>query len=121
MIPVKQLENYQMEKTYSPSSIRRQRALTVPLLSQINEECDSTEDRTNYSRNIRPNSPGKCKPNALKQKGIIQKANLEYFPKDLEVVKDNLDNRHNSFLHIKLERISSGETLQTMRNRSLTK
>ena len=119
MIPVKQLENYQMEKTYSPSSIRRQRALTVPLLSQINEECDSTE--INCSKNITPKSPGKCKYNAFKQKSIIQKANLEYFPKDLELVKDNLDNRHNSFLHIKLERISSGETLQTMRNRSLTK
>ena len=121
MMRVTQLQNYNMEKTYSPSIIRKKRALTVPMLSQINEECDGMEGSTNCSKNINSKVNRNLQLNRLKQKNVIQKANLEYFPKDLEVVKKNLDNRDHSLFHIKLERISSGETLQTRQNRSLTK
>lgn len=121
MMRVTQLQNYKMEKTYSPSIIRKKRALTVPMLSQINEECDGMGVSANCSENISSKVNRNLQLNRLKQKNVIQKANLEYFPKDLEVVKKNLDNRDHSLFHIKLERISSGETLQTRQNRSLTK
>lgn len=121
MMRVSQLQNCNMEKSYSPSIIRKKRALTVPMLSQINEECDGTEGSTKCSENISSKVNRNLQLNRLKQKNVIQKANLEYFPKGLEVVKRNLDTRDHSLFHIKLERISSGETLQTRQNRSFTK
>ena len=40
MIPIRQTDNCKFGKCYSPSMVRKQRALTIPLLCQINEDGD---------------------------------------------------------------------------------
>ena len=57
---------------------------------------------------------------------MIQKANLEKFPNCIidgkkNTSKASFHDSANAFDHLRLERISSGETLQAVRNRSFTK
>lgn len=49
MIPKRQTDNCKFGKCYSPSMVHKQRALTIPLLCQINENGDFNvnEDSSN--------------------------------------------------------------------------
>ena len=54
---------------------------------------------------------------------VVQKANLERFPGGITTARKNSDdnnyknNGQNGLSHLKLERIESGETLQTAKRR----
>ena len=133
MIPKRQIDNCKFGKCYSPSMVRKQRALTIPLLCQINENGDfnvnedssNDNDDNNNIHNFKRNT-SKNKFHSSKHEAMIQKANLEKFPNCIidgkkNTSKASFHDSANAFDHLRLERISSGETLQAVRNRSFTK
>ena len=120
MMPIKLIENHKTNKVYSPSLVRKQRYLSTPSLSQISEEDDyENQNNTNISRK----GLNKYKREVLKNMTVVQKANLERFPGGVTTARKNNDdnsyknNGQNGLYHLKLERIESGETLQTAKRR----
>ena len=135
MIPVRQIDNCKFGKCYSPFMVRKQRALTIPLLCQINEDgdfnviennCNINDDNNNNNINNYKRNISKSKFHSSKHEAMIQKANLEKFP---NYIIDNKNPTSKAFFHnsakasdhLRLERISSGETLEAIRHRSFTK
>ena len=134
MIPIRQKDNCKFGKCYSPSMVRKERALTIPLLCQINENGDfngnenssNNNDAKNNNINNHKRNTSKSRFHSSKHEAMIQKANLEKFPNYIINNKKNTSGAffHDSaktFDHVRLERISSGETLQVIRYRSFTK
>lgn len=122
-------------QTYSPSYLRKRRSLTVPLLSQINEETEINSNHNNNKEVIKTRrNNDKIKILSHKNDALIEKVNHEKFPEHLfilpnsemqpkqEEIKILLNGKskvqRQNTRGFKLERIPSGELLDTDRTRS---
>lgn len=120
---------------YSLSYLRKRRSLTVPLLSQINEEIEINSNHNNNKEVIKTyRNNDKFKFLSHKNDALIEKVNHEKFPEHLFILPNSEIQTKQEEIKIllngkskvkrqntrgcKLERIPSGELLDTDRTRS---